>query len=410
MTSTASPAASALVDLSVDAEPRVDGPLEAARELAPLLEEQAAVNEEGGTLAGPVVEALHDRGLFQLLVPAAFGGGEATARTAFGVFEEVSRADGATGWSLMAGAIYLAVAAGYLPEAGAQAVFAEARPVAAGQVAPLGTATVNGAGSAESGWTVEGRFGFASGGMHASWFYGGFREIGADGEPVMLADGLPGIVVGVFPRRTVELLGNWDVIGLVGTGSIDYRIPSQTLDPAFSFPLFEPELRRGQPGLRMGLAGLTCIGHAAFACGVARRALDELVALAASKRRMGRATLIDDPVFQYRYAQASAQLAAARALALSALDDLEAAAVAGAVTTETRTMARLAATYAAETALDVAGAAFRFSGSIGLRNGSVIQRCYRDLTAGEQHVFTDFNSYRDAGRLLLGVGPDHLLR
>lgn len=409
MTSTASPAASALVDLSVEADPRVDGPLETARELAPLLEEQAVANEEGVTLAAPVVEALNDRGLFHLLVPAAFGGGEATARTAFCVFEEVSRADGATGWSLMAGAIYLAVAAGYLPDEGALSLFAEPRPVAAGQVAPLGTATItdNGAGP---GWTVEGRFGFASGGMHASWFYGGFRELGSDGEPVMLADGLPNIVVGVFPRRAVELLGNWDVIGLVGTGSIDYRIPAQTLDPAFSFPLFEPELRRGHPRLRMGLAGLTCIGHAAFATGVARRALDELVALAASKRRIGRATLIDDPVFQYRYAQAEAQLAAARALALSALDDLEAAAMAGAVTTETRTMARLAATHAAETAVEVAGAAFRFSGSTGLRNGSAIQRCYRDLNAGEQHVFTDFNSYRDAGRLLLGVGPDHLLR
>src|SRR5262245_44644539 len=332
MTSTASPAASTLVDLSVEAEPRVEGgPLELARELAPLLEKHAAANEEGVTLAGPVVDALHHAGLFHLLVPEAFGGSAAPARTAFEVFEVVSRADGATGWSLMAGAIYLAVAAGYLPDEGVEAIFADPRAVAAGQVAPLGTAAVpgdgDGAGPA-AGWTVEGRFGFASGGMHASWCYGGFREIGADGEPVMLADGFPSIVVGVFPRSAVELLGNWDVIGLVGTGSIDYRIPAQTLSPSFSFPLFAPELRRGHPRLRMGLAGLTCIGHCAFAVGVARRALDELVALAASKRRMGRATLIDDPVFQYRYAQAEAELAAARALAWNTLDNLEAAAVA----------------------------------------------------------------------------------
>ena len=405
MTSTASPAASALVDLAVETVEAVD-PVELARELAPLLEAHAAANEDGVTLAAPVVAALHDRGLFHLLVPAAFGGSEVPVRTAFEVFEEVSRADGATGWSLMAGAIYLAVAAGYLPDEGARAVFADPRAVAAGQVAPLGTAAIDG----DGGWTVEGRFGFASGGLHASWFYGGFREHDVGGEPLMLADGVPSIVVGLFPVSAVELLGNWDVIGLVGTGSVDYRIPAQTLDSAFSFPLMQPELRRGHPRLRMGLAGLTCIGHAAFACGVARRALDELVALAASKRRIGRSTLIDDPVFQYRYARAEAQLAAARALALSTLEDLEAAAVAGAVTTEVRTMARLAASHAAETALEVAGAAFRFSGSIGLRNGSAIGRCYRDLSAGEQHVFTDCNSYRDAGRLLLGVGPDHLLR
>jgi alkylation response protein AidB-like acyl-CoA dehydrogenase len=339
-----------------------------------------------------------------MLVPPAFGGSGVSVRTAFDVIEEVSRADGATGWSLMAGAIYLAVAAGYLPEEGAEAVLSGPRAVAAGQVAPLGTAAVTG-----GGWTVEGQFGFASGGLHATWFYGGFREQ-RDGEAVLLDNGLPNVIVGLFPRSAVELLGNWDVLGLIGTGSVDYRIPAQTLSPSFSFPLFEPELRRGHPRLRMGLAGLTCIGHCAFAIGVARRALDELVALAASKRRMGRATLIDDPVFQYRYAQAEAELAAARALAWNTLDDLEAAAVAGTIDTGVRTMARLATTHTAETALEVAGTAFRFAGSQGLRNGSAIQRCYRDLSAGEQHVFTDANTYRDAGRLLLGVGPDHLLR
>ena len=375
-----------------------------AREIAPVLQRHSADNETEVTLVADVVDALHEQGLFHMLVPPAFGGGGVSVRTAFDVIEEVSRADGATGWSLMAGAIYLAAAAGYLPGEGADAIFSDPRAVAAGQVAPLGTAAVT-----AGGWTVEGRFGFASGGLHATWFCGGFREQ-RDGEAVVLDNGLPSVVVGLFPRSAVDLLGNWDVLGLIGTGSVDYSIPAQTLIPSFSFPLFEPELRRGQPRLRMGLAGLTCIGHCGFAVGVARRALDELVELAASKRRMGRATLIDDPVFQYRYAQAEAELAAARALARNALDDLEAAAVADAITTDLRTMARLAATHAAETALEVAGTAFRFAGSTGLRNGSVIQRCFRDLSAGEQHVFTDANSYRDAGRLLLGVGPDHLLR
>ena len=408
MTWTASPPTSALdcrvpgTDLTVE----TPAPVDLARELAPFLEAHADANEDGVTLAAPIVAALHDRGLFHVLVPEAFGGAEVPVRVAYEVFEEVARADGASGWSLMAGAIYLAVAAGYLPDEGAAAVFADPRAVAAGQVAPLGTATID----AGRGWAVEGQFGFASGGLHASWFYGGFREHDTSGEPVMRADGLPRVVVGLFPKSAVELLGNWDVLGLVGTGSVDYRIRARHLDPDFCFPLFEPDLRRGHPRLGMGLPGLTCIGHAAFATGVARRALDELVTLAASKRRIGRATLIDDAVFQYRYARAETQLAAARALALSALEELEEAAMSGTISTRARTMARLAATHAAGTALEVAADAFRFSGSTGLRNGSALQRCYRDLSAGEQHVFTDHNSYRDAGRLLLGVGPDHLLR
>jgi alkylation response protein AidB-like acyl-CoA dehydrogenase len=373
------------------------------RDLAPLIEASGAHNEAAVTLSPQVVDALHERSLFRILAPACLGGFEVGVREAYEIIEEASRADGATGWSYMAGAIYLAVAGAFLPDEGAAAVLADPRAVAAGQVAPLGTAR-----PADGGWTVEGQFGFASGGVHSTWFYGGFLEE-RDGNTVMLDNGLPNIIVGILPAASVEPLGNWDVIGLIGTGSIDYRVPSQVLPEALTFPLFTATPRRGHPRFRMGLAGLTCIGHCAFATGVARRALDELAVVARTKRRLGRANLIDDPLFQATYAKAEGQLAAARNFSLAALEALESAAVADAVTPQARAMARLATTHTAEAALEVAGAAFRFSGSIGLRNGSVLQRCYRDLSAGEQHVFTDFNTYRDAGRLLLGVGPDTLL-
>lgn len=400
------PATTALPTVAPEADDlAVESPdlLAEMRALAPLIESSAARNEAGVTLCPDVVDALHERSLFRILAPASLGGFEVPVRAAYEIIEEASRADGATGWSFMAGAIYLAVAGAFLPDDGAAAVLADPRAVAAGQVAPLGTAT-----PVEGGWSVEGQFGFASGGVHSTWFYGGFREQ-RDGETVMLDNGLPSIIVGLIPAASVEPLGNWDVIGLIGTGSIDYRIPAQVVPEAFTFPLFTATPRRGHPRFRMGLAGLTCIGHCAFATGVARRALDELARLARTKRRLGRANLIDDPLFQATYAKAEGQLAAARHFALAAIEALEAAAVTDTVTPEVRATARLATTHTAEAALDVAATAFRFSGSVGLRNGSVLQRCYRDLSAGEQHVFTDFNTYRDAGRLLLGVGPETLL-
>jgi len=153
------------------------------RALAPLLERSSAANDEAVTLCAGVVDALHDRSLFRILAPACLGGFELGVRAAYEVIEEAARADGATGWSFMAGAIYLAVAGAFLPDEGAAAVLADPRSVAAGQVAPLGTAT-----AADGGWTVEGRFGFASGGLHSTWFYGGFVEQ-RDGETVMLEIG-----------------------------------------------------------------------------------------------------------------------------------------------------------------------------------------------------------------------------
>jgi alkylation response protein AidB-like acyl-CoA dehydrogenase len=381
-------------------------PVEIARRLAPLVSERAEASERGGTVAPEVVDALHGGEVFRMMAPACVGGREVPSDVAYEVLETISHADGATGWSVMAGMIYIAAAGAFLPERGATAVLDDPRSVAAGQAAPLGTAV-----RAEGGWDVRGDFGFASGGLHCNWFYGGFREVeGAhDGPTVMLPSRLPSAVVGVFPVSAVEKRGNWKVLGLVGTGSIDYGIAPQELPEDFSFALFDPELRRGHPRLGLGLAGLTSIGHSAFATGVTTRLLDELAALAASKRRMGRKTLVDDPQFQAFYARALANIRAARRYAIDAIGAWEEAVIAGVVTPAIRAEARLATSHAAEVAVEVAGGAFRFSGSAGLRNGSAIQRCFRDLNAGEQHVFTDFNTFRDAGALLLGAGPDTLL-
>jgi hypothetical protein len=51
---------------------------------------------------------------------------------------------------------------------------------------------------------------------------------------------------------------------------------------------------------------------------------------------------------------------------------------------------------------------YQFSGSTGLRRGSAMQQCLRDLVASEAHVFTDHNSWRDIAVELLGVAPDNL--
>src|SRR5690242_4688422 len=80
------------------------------RTLAPLIDASAAANEAAVTLCPEVVDALHDHGLFRILVPACLGGFEVGAAEAYEIIETAARADGATAWSFMAGAIYLAVA------------------------------------------------------------------------------------------------------------------------------------------------------------------------------------------------------------------------------------------------------------------------------------------------------------
>jgi len=373
-----------------------------ARGLRELIEERAAQAEANRTASPLVVAVFHEAKLARALTPRDLGGAEVDVATAFEIIETVSMADGASGWTLMAGMTTLAIAGAYLGDAAVKEIFAEDRAFTAGQIAPLGTCT-----AVEDGYHVEGRFGFCSGADSATFIFGGFRQQ-HDGEQVRLPSGLPRIVAAIVPKERVEFLGNWDTIGLRGTGSYDYRIPPQAVPESFTFSFFESEPLRGGPLYRIGPNGLTCIAHSAFALGVARRVLDEIAALAPLKRRAGRRTLADDDLFQNDYARAEAALYAARCGALDVLRELEDAAHRDAVDQSLRARARLATTYACNIATEVATTAYRYAGSAGLRNGSALQRGVRDLLAAEQHVFTDQLTYTDAAKVLLDRAPDTL--
>lgn len=374
-----------------------------ARELYKLTSASAVANEHAETIADEVVDAFHAAGLFHMLAVAECGGGEASFGEAFEVVEAISCADGSAGWSLMAGMTTAGIASVFFGEAAVADIFSDRRAVCAGQLAPLGVAE-----STEAGFRVEGNFGFASGSTHAQWFLGGFREM-RDGEMVRLPSGAPNLIGAVFPRRRVELMGNWDVIGLCSTHSQDYRVPPQEVDRAYTFELLTAEPLRGPKRYRIGVNGLTCIAHAAFASGVARRALDEVAALAQTKRRAGRKTLIEDPLFQVNYARAEGEWAAARTFAVTAIDELAAVAASGEeISRRVRARARLATTQACFRAEEITGFAYRASGSIGLRNGAPVQRCFRDMAAAGQHVFTEPNTLRDAAQVYLDVAPPGL--
>lgn len=386
---------------TVSATAMVPKDLSIAGRLFDLIDSGARGRDSEKGLPVATVDAFHDNGLFRALAPKDVGGGECGVREAFDIIEQISRADGAAGWALMAGMTTLAIAGAFLGDGAVSEVLSDPRAVTAGQVAPLGTAT-----RTPDGVQIEGRFGFSSGSLHSSWIFGGYREH-VGGEPVKLPNGMPNVLAALVPKHKVEFLGNWDVLGLEHTWSEDYQVPSQVVAEEFTFSVFDGKALRGGPSFGIGVNGLTCVAHSAWACGVARRALEELRIHLDAKRQPSRKTLIDDAHFQHEYALAEAGLSSSREYALSSLVALEEAAVANRVTLEARGRARLATSYACAQAVKVTSLAYSFSGSAGLRRGA-LQQCYRDISAGEQHIFTDHNSVINAGRVMLGVASPEM--
>jgi len=372
--------------------------LGAARSVTALIEAEAEAAELAGTMTAPVVDALHEAGLFALMVPRELGGTEADIATCLEVFELLAWADGSTGWSHMANATAAAMAAVFTGEEAVAKIFGSGSkmPVIAGMFGPVGSAEL-----VDDGYVATGRYGFASGSGHATWISAGTLVV-RDGEFVAAKDGLPEMRVVFVPRDHVEFLGNWDVMGLQGTGSYDYALSEEHVDAAFTFPLVEAVAHRGGPVYGFGVLGITSAGHAGFALGVGKRALDEVVRIVAGKARLGAAPVRDQQLFQYELGYQDAALRAARALVFESFVAVEADLVAGREPGEiARQRLRQTTTYATRIAAEVVRFAYTWAGSNALRQPSVLGRCFRDMHAATQHVFVDNNTLTDAGILRL---------
>ena len=207
------------------------------------------------------------------------------------------------------------------------------------------------------------------------------------------------------PRSEVEFLGGWDVMGLVGTGSYDYAISERVVPAGFTFEITNPQQHRGGPLYGLGVLGMTSIGHAGFALGVSRRAIDEVVALAGRKQRLGHATPVAGiERFQYELGRHTAMLKAARAFVFATFADTEAhIAGGGTLTEEQRLTMRQATTHVCHVSSAVVDFAYHWAGADGIRPG-VMQRLWRDTHASTQHIFVDDNTLADAGPLLAQRG------
>jgi alkylation response protein AidB-like acyl-CoA dehydrogenase len=232
-----------------------------------------------------------------------------------------------------------------------------------------------------------------------------------DGENMLMADdGMPVMLVAVVPREEVNFTDGWHVQGLKGTGSYDYELHDVFVPEHRVYPLFTREPRRGGSLYRFGVMPLTGCGHAAWALGVARSAIDDVVALAKEKTRMGEESSIAHKLtFQRNLAHHEGMWRAAHRLVVDTYTDMEAQVAEGAeLTPQMRADMRIAATYATEASREVVQWAHLAAGTTAIREGSRLERAFRDMYTGTQHAFISEKTYTEAGKLMLGLVDDSM--
>ena len=366
---------------------------------------EAAESERNRTLTTPIIDALWSTGLMSAFNPTAAGGIEPSLADMIETWIEMAWQDGSFGWIGIANLPSAFAAATYLPDAGFAEVFTanDNRVTMGGQFFPNGQGV-----AVDGGYRLTGSWSFGSGTGHSEYITTGFLPM-VDGEVRWVSEGVPDMQVAVIPRDQVRFDDGWHVQGLKGTGSYDYAIDDVFVPQCRTFALFTREPMRGSsPATRMGMMPVTAAGHAAWALGVSKSMLDDVGELAATKYRMSdMAALASRPTFQKGLAHHVAAWRAARLLVLDAFSTAEAEVAAGGeLTAKLRADMRVAAVFATDTARECAEWAHLVAGTTAIREGSRLERAFRDVYTGTQHAFISEKVAIDAAQVWLGVIED----
>ncbi len=369
---------------------------ERAKRVAALASEHADYGDKNGRLAEPVVDALHSEGLFGMWMPKSLkGGSELDPLSSLQVIENLAYGDPSAGWVLMAAALAIGTGGAYLDDAAVKQLFGGTRmPVIAGQGTRPGTAIPE-----KGGFRLSGSWSFASGIKHGTHIH-----------TLGLIQGTNEARIFVLPVEQATLLNDsWDVMGLRATGSIDYKIDGALVPEAYTHAALTETPKRGGALYTLGIVGFACMCHSGWACGIGRRLLDELAANV--RARGGRAgTQSTSESFLEQYAQAEGTYRAARALVYETWRDVWSTVERGdKASVRQHTLLRLAMAHVTWAAHDVAAFVYKSAGTTGLRAGT-IQRLFRDMHAGTQHLVASPPVFRAVGRELAGLAEGHSWR
>ncbi|HET6185436.1 MAG TPA: acyl-CoA dehydrogenase family protein [Trebonia sp.] len=213
-------------------------------------------------------------------------------------------------------------------------------------------------------------------------------------------DGLPDrLLVAVVPTDDVEVVDNWHVAGLQGSGSFDFRMSDVFVPEEMTFERAAGACRGG--ALFRQEAHVFLSNEVPPLCvGIARRALDQIADLADRTARFpGGPALSERPVFRKELGRAETRVRAARLVHRDAVETALAAAYAGDDLGGAHADVAAASVYTVETCAEVIADLFRYGGGRVLSLASPLLRYLRDALAACQHIGVSEENYERLGRL-----------
>src|SRR5437667_2054672 len=179
--------------------------LERARALIPRLADRAPAAAAARQLPAETIAEYHAAGILRILQPRRFGGIQGRFSLFSQIVEELTYGCASSAWVYAVLGEHQWIIASYPEQAQIDVWGDDPDAVAASSLAPRAAAT-----PVPGGWRLSGHYSFSSGCDHAQWAILGVF-LGEIGDPRTIAYLL-------VPLAETEILDDWQVLGLAGTG------------------------------------------------------------------------------------------------------------------------------------------------------------------------------------------------
>jgi 3-hydroxy-9,10-secoandrosta-1,3,5(10)-triene-9,17-dione monooxygenase len=378
-----------------------DALIERARSLVPALRQRTAQTQAERKLPDETIADYKRLELMRCLQPAMFGGYGSDYRIFSKMLRELAHGCGSSAWVAAVHGEHSWVV-GNFPKEAQHAVW-DSNPfaVASASVAPNGTAE-----PVSGGYRLNGRWGFASGCDHAQWLVlGSMSKANGKSETRMC----------LLPMSQVEVIDDWHVIGLTGTGSKSVAVKDVFIPEAHTVSLHDLKhgtapgaaVHANNPMYRMPRNMLAVFSLSSVVVGLAERAVAELVDYTRERRSRG-LRVADIEAQQLMVAEAAAQAETAALVGEHTIErNMRFIEDGAAVTAEQVAWTRRNSSYSAQLALSAVKLIFEAAGGAALYMNNPLQEIFRDATAGAAHLsLTWHRSAPYYGQIRLGLPVD----
>jgi len=336
-----------------------------------------------------IISQVKQAGLVKAWATRSVGGSESLVSEVSSKIVDIAYHNGSLAWIVgVTGCSSLF--AGFVDEDMSRILFESPYAMVGGFAGPAGMAI-----KVDGGLQVTGRWSWGSGITHCTHIVGGVMIL-EDGKPV-------GSGVVFFEPDEIEMIDNWQVIGLKGTHSIDYKADEVFVPESrwSVFPIKEPIAQGGV--YNFSFLGALSILVCSVALGLAKRAVSEIKTLAHVKSPFGMGRpLAQRSEFQKDIGMIEGNYLAAESLLLRVIDDAEKEAQSGPCSKDMKARIRIATAQCTSMSALLVKQAYHIAGGSSVWDKNKLSEIMRDIHVVTQHGMVNTGNFKTAGSALLG--------